>query len=109
MGRASRPKPSLLSRKLLEIRSALGLSQNGMIRRMGLSDKLTQAEISAFERGIRTPPLPVLLRYARSAGLYVDALIDDDVDLPEELPSPVPHAGVLRERPLKKRGRGLKV
>ena len=67
MGRATRPRPSLLAAKLVEIRKKLDLSQNGMIRRMGLEDNLTQAEISAFERGIRQPPLYVLLEYARAA------------------------------------------
>jgi transcriptional regulator with XRE-family HTH domain len=82
MGKRSAPKPALLARKLLAIRTTFGISQNGMIRLMGFEDYLTQSEISAFERGIRIPPLPVLLRYARVANLYVDALIDDEIRLP---------------------------
>jgi hypothetical protein len=64
---------------------------------MGLEDKLTQAEISAFERGIRQPPLHVLLEYARAAtgirkagrgaGDYLEVLIDDSLDLPDKLPN----------------------
>jgi transcriptional regulator with XRE-family HTH domain len=42
--------------------------------------------ISEFEQGKREPSLPVLLRYARVAGLQVDALIDDEIDLPDQLP-----------------------
>lgn len=87
MGRASRPKPNRLAEKLRLIRAALGLSQNGMIRRMGLSDELLREEISLFEHGVRVPPLPVLLEYARAANVYVDALIDDTVNLPEVLPA----------------------
>lgn len=92
MGKASRPKPARLAEKLLEIRNKLKLSQNGMIRRLGLVDKLTQAEISAFERAIRVPPLPVLLEYARTisttgGGEFLEALIDDEMNLPENLPS----------------------
>lgn len=87
MGRASRPKPSRLAEKLSLIRAALGLSQNGMIRRMGLTDELLREEVSLFEHGVRVPPLPVLLEYARAANVYVDALIDDAVDLPEDLPA----------------------
>lgn len=94
MGRGARQKPARLSNKLVEIRGKLGLSQNGLIRRMGLADELTQAEVSAFERGIRLPPLSVLLCYADVANVYVDALIDDRRDLPAELPSSVRHEGV---------------
>lgn len=95
MGRSSRPRPSRLAKKLSEIRSKLNLSQNGIIRYMGLEDKLTQAEISAFERGVRQPPLNVLLEYARAAagtkqtnrgvGDYLEILIDDSLDLPNKL------------------------
>ena len=95
MGRATRPRPSRLAEKLVEIRKKLNLSQNGMIRRMGLGDKLTQAEISAFERGIRQPPLYVLLEYARAAagtskagqgaGDYLEMLVDDSLRLPKRL------------------------
>lgn len=87
MGQASREKPARLAEKLLHIRTALGLSQNEMIRRLGLSEKLIRESISAFERGVREPSLPVLLKYARAAGVYVDALIDDEVELPERLPA----------------------
>lgn len=95
MGRATRPRPSQLAAKLVEIRKKLELSQNGMIRRMGLEDNLTQAEISAFERGIRQPPLYVLLEYARAAagttkagqgaGDYLEMLVDDSLSLPKRL------------------------
>jgi transcriptional regulator with XRE-family HTH domain len=91
MGRASRQRPERLAEKLLEIRQKLGLSQNGMIRRMGLVDELTQAEISAFERGVRVPPLPVLFLYARAAGVCTDLLINDSAKLPARLPSKPKH------------------
>jgi transcriptional regulator with XRE-family HTH domain len=52
--------------------------------------------ISQYESGKREPPLPVLLRYAELANVYVDALIDDRVDLPEKLPARAKHAGVKR-------------
>jgi hypothetical protein len=66
-----------------------------MVRHMGLENKLTQAEISAFERGIRQPPLYVLLEYARAAagarkagqggGDYLEILVDDSLSLPRKL------------------------
>lgn len=96
MGRATRPKPKRLAEKLLQIRIALGLSQNGLIRRLGLSDELTQDYISAYERGVREPPLLVLLEYARAANLYVEVLIDDSLDLPAGLPSVKKSEGVKR-------------
>lgn len=69
MGSAARRKPVRLAEKLLAIRVRLGLSQNGMSRRMGFADDLSQAEISMFELGIRVPPLPVILEYAKAANV----------------------------------------
>jgi transcriptional regulator with XRE-family HTH domain len=69
---------------------------------MGLTDELTQDYISAYERGVREPPLPVLLKYAQVAGVYVDALINDDVDLPKRLPCYPRSEGIIRTN-LKKR------
>jgi transcriptional regulator with XRE-family HTH domain len=96
VGRAIRPRPQRLAEKLLQIRTTLGFSQNGLIRRLGLSDELTQDYISAYERGVREPPLLVLLEYARAANLYVEVLIDDSLDLPSRLPSVKKSEGVKR-------------
>jgi transcriptional regulator with XRE-family HTH domain len=98
MGTASRPKPERLAEKLLQIRSALGLSQNEMIRRLGYEGKIFQGTLSAYERGVREPALPILLEYARAANVYVDALINDSVDLPNVLPSRKRSEGVIRGR-----------
>ncbi len=84
MGRASLQKPARLAEKLSEIRQRLELSQNGLIRFLGFDDELTQAEISAFERGVRIPSLIILLRYARSVSISVEVLIDDELDLPKK-------------------------
>lgn len=101
MGQSSRPRPERLSEKLLEVRSKLGLSQNELIKRLGLSDELTQARVSAYERAVREPQLLVLLRYAEIAGVYVDALINDALDLPEKLPASPKSEGIKRKRPSK--------
>jgi transcriptional regulator with XRE-family HTH domain len=85
MGIASRLKPVRLAEKLLQMRLAFSLSQNEMIGRLGLSDELIREELSAFERGLRQPPLVVLLRYARYVGISTDVLIDDEMELPEKL------------------------
>jgi transcriptional regulator with XRE-family HTH domain len=86
MGKAVRERPARLAEKLLHIRKALGLSQNGMIRRMGLTEKIVQADISTYELDRREPPLKVLLAYARAANVSVEALIDDEMNLPSKLP-----------------------
>jgi transcriptional regulator with XRE-family HTH domain len=85
MGIASSLKPARLAEKLIQIRVALGLSQNEMISRLGLSDELIREELSAFERGLRQPPLVVLLKYARCVGISTDVLIDDELNLPGKL------------------------
>lgn len=85
MGRASRPKPARLARKLRQIRLSFGVSQDDMVERLGLGDQLSRVVISAFERGAREPALPILLRYARIAGVSVESLIDDEEDLPKAM------------------------
>ena len=98
MGRASKRKPARLAEKLLQIRNAFGLSQNEMIRRLGLDDDLLQGDISGYELATRIPPLPVLLLYAEAAGVWVDVLIKDDIDLPSKLPAQPKSAGIKRKR-----------
>jgi len=82
MAKSSRLKPKRLAEKLRQIRSALGLSQNEMINRLGFGGELIREELSAFEREIRQPPLALLLEYARVVGVGVEVLIDDELDLP---------------------------
>jgi transcriptional regulator with XRE-family HTH domain len=96
MGTASRERPARLAEKLAYIRHDLGLSQDGILSRMGLTDRLTREDVSKYERDLREPPLSVLLSYAQVAGVWVDALIDDEVDLPTKLPSTPKSAGVRR-------------
>lgn len=102
MGSAARRKPACLAEKLLAIRTGLELSQNGMIRRIGFADELSQAEVSMFERGVRVPPLPVILEYARAANVYVEVLIDDSLDLPTKLPPREKHEGTRRKSTLRR-------
>lgn len=91
MGRYSRERPKRLAEKLLQIRRALGLSQNEMLKQLGLEEEMTRGRISGYELGTREPSLPTLLRYAHSAGLCVDDLIDDEVDLPRRIPAVPKH------------------
>jgi transcriptional regulator with XRE-family HTH domain len=104
MGTYARRRPERLAEKLLAVREAFGDSQNGLIRRLGLEDEITQSDLSAFERGTREPPLHILLRYSELARVWVNALIDDGVDLPEKMPGGKMREGVTRTTP-KRRGR----
>jgi transcriptional regulator with XRE-family HTH domain len=92
MGRGSREKPERLGEKLTQIRSALGLSQNEILSRMGLAEKLARDDISKYERGVREPSLIVMLRYAQLAGVCLDTLVNDDLDLPAKLPAKPKHS-----------------
>jgi transcriptional regulator with XRE-family HTH domain len=98
MGSSPRPKPERLPEKLLNIRLCLELSQDGMLTRLGLDESHFRSAISGYELGTREPPLPILLKYARLAGVWADVLIDDELDLPAKLPSPIKHEGIRRHR-----------
>jgi transcriptional regulator with XRE-family HTH domain len=76
----------------------MGLSQNQMIGRMGLQDELLREEISDFERNKRVPSLDVVLQYARAANVSVEALIDDELSLPEILPASPKSEGIRRKK-----------
>jgi transcriptional regulator with XRE-family HTH domain len=96
MGHA-RPKPERLAEKLLQIRNTLGLSQTQMYWRLGVEQLTDYTKISTYESGKREPLLMILLQYARVANVSVESLIDDELDLPERLPSPTKHEGIKRK------------
>ena len=98
MGRASRETPKRLGAKLLKIRTALGLSQDGMLRRLGLAEEYGRHYISGFETGEREPSLPVLLKYSEVARVWINALVDDEVNLPHRIPSTEIHGGIKLKR-----------
>jgi transcriptional regulator with XRE-family HTH domain len=95
---SARERPERLAEKLLQIRTALGISQGVMLGRVGLGESGYRHYISHFETGTREPPLRILLQYARLANVYVDVLIDDALDLPDKLPSPIRNEGVRRRK-----------
>lgn len=87
MGTARRPQPEYLPAKLLQIRQSLGFTQEQMAKRlMHVKSPPQPGQISRFERGKREPSLIVLLEYARLAGVTMDVLVDDEVELPKKLP-----------------------
>jgi len=83
VGRASRPKPLRLAEKLKIIRENLGLSQTEMLIRLGYSSDKREFRsiISAYELGKREPTLIDLLNYAHLAGVTVESIIDDGLEL----------------------------
>ena len=89
-----RPRPERLAEKLLEIRTALGLSQTEMLTRMGLNETMHYGRISEYEQGKREPTLMTLLAYARAASVHLEDIVDDDLDLPRKLPGNVNYRGL---------------
>jgi len=93
MGTRKRLKPVRLADKLRQIRITLGLSQTELINHLGLQGVIAYNKISNYEQDNREPALPILLQYARAAGVCVDVLIDDELDLPKKLPATPAHLG----------------
>ena len=91
-----RPRPERLANKLRQIRELLGLSQTQMLVRLGFEDTMHYGRISQYENDEREPTLITLLSYARVAGVHLEDIIDDDLDLPAKLPGKV-----VRRRPRK--------
>ena len=100
-----RMRPRYLAEKLLKIRNALGLSQSELYRRLGVEDLIPLKRISRYELDELEPPLPVLLQYARAAGIHVEDLIDDELDLPAKLPGDIRYQGLKRKPASRKRRR----
>ena len=95
MGRKPRLRPKRLAEKLRQVRLGLGLSQTDILNRLGFD--VHYSRISEYELGKNEPPLPILLRYARLAGVSMDVLVDDELDLPDKFPS-------MKKRTTKKKG-----
>lgn len=73
-----RPRPAHLAAKLKKIRLDLKLSQPQLAKRLGVR---TYNDISKYEHDKNVPPLMVLLAYSRLAGIPVESLIDDQINL----------------------------
>lgn len=85
MGRGRRLQPRKLARKLRQVRRQLGYTQQDMaaqLKAMVPRSPMQPGHVSQFESGEREPSLPVLLAYAKLAGVSTDVLIDDKIDLP---------------------------
>jgi len=81
----SRPRPKHLAKKLLQIRRSLGVSQGELVRQLGVQALIEHTTISKYELNKNEPPLAILLAYARLAGIPVEQIIDDELQLTIEL------------------------
>ena len=102
MGNA-RPRPKRLAEKLRQIRLELGFSQTDMHRRLETEEKILYTRISDYELNKNEPSLMTILAYARLAGVHVEDIIDDDLDLPTKLPGNVSYQGLKRKPTSRKR------
>lgn len=73
-----RPRPKRLAEKLLEIRTTLGLSQSQIAKQIGIVDYTV---ISKYEHDLNEPSSMTLLNYAKLAGVRVEDLIHDALNL----------------------------
>jgi transcriptional regulator with XRE-family HTH domain len=96
VGRASRHIPPRLGEKLRTLRTALGLTQEQMLRRLDVPGEIQQTSISQYERGKIEPPISVLLRYAEVANVWLEVLLRDELDLPDEVPAKQKSEGIRR-------------
>jgi transcriptional regulator with XRE-family HTH domain len=94
MGRRSRRRPERIGAKLRQIRNALGLSQNQMTHHLRLPKEFKRGIISNYENDEREPPLFVLLAYARVAGICLEVIVDDAIDVPTKLPVTPAHRAI---------------
>lgn len=101
MGQAARPRPLRLGPKLRQLRSLLGLTQEQMAEAVKHIPSPPQAgHISEFELGRREPSLLFLLAVARLAGVPMELLVDDEMDLPERA---LPDSSMKAKRKLAKK------
>lgn len=63
------------------------------MRVMKVDDQIVYNRISEYESGRREPSLSMLLAYARVAGVHLEDIVNDYVELPDKLPGKVKHPG----------------
>ena len=95
--------PKRLAEKLRQIRLALGLSQTEMHRRLETDETILYTRISDYELDKNEPSLMTILTYARAAGVHMEDLINDELDLPAKLPGNITYRGLKRKSTSRKR------
>ena len=97
-----RPRPRRMASKLREIREKLELSQSQMLARLDLKEKMHYGRISQYENDEREPSLITVLAYAHVAGVHLEDIVSDDLDLPAKIPGNVNYQG-LRHKPSRRK------
>ncbi len=100
MGHARR-RPKRLAEKLRQVRTNLGLSQTELHGRLGVEEDIPYTRISDYELDKNEPSLIVLLEYARIAGVHLEEIVDDRMELPTKLPGTVKYDVKPRMKGLK--------
>lgn len=86
MGKGKRVRPARLGEKLSAIRRSVDYSLTQMAERLSSDEAaVSRQAVSHYELNDNEPPLPVLLRYARLAGVTMETLVDDKIDLPDSI------------------------
>jgi transcriptional regulator with XRE-family HTH domain len=57
------------------------VSQEELVRQLGVQALIEHTTISKYELNKNEPPLAILLAYARLAGIPVERIIDDELEL----------------------------
>jgi transcriptional regulator with XRE-family HTH domain len=91
-----RPRPQRIPEKLREIRQTMGISQARMPARLGFPG-MHPGRISEYETNKREPTLHTLLAYADLAGVHLEFIVNDDLNLPPRLPGKVHYGLTPRE------------
>jgi transcriptional regulator with XRE-family HTH domain len=92
MGRSNRIRPKRLGEKLKTIRETFGLTQEELIKKLNYkASSLHHQNISGFEKNEREANLLILIAYCDLAGICLDILVRDELDLPEKFPSTPKH------------------
>lgn len=73
-----------LGAKLLSIRQRQGLTQGALLPLVNPTEKngANRARVSQYEKGLREPSVIEMLNYAELAGVALEILLDDRLDLP---------------------------
>src|SRR5215208_4345095 len=79
-------RPKQLEDNPHKIRLTLDYSQSTLLKTLGFEKELSYTRISVYELDKTDPPLPVLVEYARVAGVHLEFIVDDRLNLPEILP-----------------------
>jgi len=75
----------------------LGFSFVDLLKQLQHEQTMHYGRISEYEAGKREPTLMVILQYSRVAGVHLEDIVDDELDLPKKLPGRVRYQGIKRK------------